>query len=153
MKAFYGTVNQKLLVAEEYKAVDSFFTQIYIFSNGVWASYLDDAGQPFNGTNRSHLSINIPQYNQSWAGEYTVVFYSYCHDVVYTLLQGCCKTVGFSSRVGFARYRSRDAHRFTHCSRALSECLFQFTLFFKDVVIINTLYVITCYMLGSQYCK
>ena len=89
MKAFYGTVNQKLLVAEEYKAVDSFFTQIYIFSNGVWASYLDDAGQPFNGTNRSHLSINIPQYNQSWAGEYTVVFYSYCHDVVYTLLQGC----------------------------------------------------------------
>ena len=84
VKNLYGTVNQTLTVTEKYKAVDPFYIGLY--SDGIRASYLDDAGQPFYGTNESHLLVNIPQYNESWAGEYTVVLYARCH---YILLQGC----------------------------------------------------------------
>ena len=87
--ALYGTVNQTLSVTEKYKAVDSFYYYIRLYSDGTQASYLDNAGQPFYGTNGSHLQVNIPQYNESWAGEYTVVHYANCHYVVNTLLQNC----------------------------------------------------------------
>ena len=85
--ALYGTANQTLSVTENFEAVDSVHVRMY--SDGIQASYLDDAGQPFYGTNGSHLLVNIPQYNESWAGEYTVVLYADCHYVVDTLLQGC----------------------------------------------------------------
>ena len=87
VQALYGTVNQTLSVTEKFEAVDSVYVRIYF--DGTQASSLDDAGQPFYGTNGSHLLVNIPQYNESWAGEYTVVSYADCHDVVDTLLQGC----------------------------------------------------------------
>ena len=79
----YGIVNQSLSVTEKYEAVDSFYTMLY--SDGIQASYLDDAGQPFYGTNKSHLLVNIPQYNESWAGEYSFVSYARCQNI----LQGC----------------------------------------------------------------
>ena len=89
VKALYGTINQTLSVTEKYEAVNSFYIYTRLYSNGTQASYLNDAGQPFYGTNGSHLLVKIPQYSENWAGEYTVVSYAHCHDVVYTLLQGC----------------------------------------------------------------
>ena len=83
--ALYGTVNQTISVNKKYAAVDLFHTYMELYSDGVQASYLDDAGQPFHGTNESHLLVNIPQYNESWTGEYAIALYANC----YSILQGC----------------------------------------------------------------
>ena len=82
----YGSINQTLLVTKKYTSPFSNSPDLY-YSDGIQASYLDDPGQPFHGTNQSHIVIDIPQYNQSWAGEYTIEFYTHCYNVI--LSSGC----------------------------------------------------------------
>ena len=78
----YGITNKTLSFTKEYTSLYSSSPDLY-YSDGIQASYLDDSGQPFHGTNGSHIVINIPQYNESWAGEYTIVFYTQCYVIYY----------------------------------------------------------------------
>ena len=60
------------------------------YSNGRPKSSLLTNGEPFHGTNQSHLMIHIPQYNKSWAGDYTIASYVVCYDLDDELnYQGC----------------------------------------------------------------
>ena len=89
---YYGDLNQALTVSVEYEKPDEFRSLNFImYSDGKQlANHLASSGGPFYGTNESHLMIHVPQYNESWAGDYTFVSYADCHNVVWsTLLSGC----------------------------------------------------------------
>ena len=91
MLHYYGDLNQALTVNVEYEKPDEFSSRNFlIYSDGKQANHLTSSGGPFYGTNESHLMIHVPQYNESWAGDYTIVSYADCHDVVWsTLFSGC----------------------------------------------------------------
>ena len=88
---YYGDLNQAFTVSVEYEKPDEFRSWNFImYSDGKLANYLSSSGGPFYGTNESYLMIDIPHYNESWAGDYTIVSYADCHDVVWsTLFSGC----------------------------------------------------------------
>ena len=88
---YYGDINQALTINHEYEKPDLFRISRFFrfYSDGQLANYLTSSGGPFYGTNESHLMIHVPQYNESWAGDYTIVSYADCHDVVWTLLSEC----------------------------------------------------------------
>ena len=90
MLHYYGYINQVLTVNDEYEKPDPFRSWYFImYSDGMLANYLTSSGGSFYGTNESHLMIHVPQYNESWSGDYTIVSYANCHDVIRTLLSGC----------------------------------------------------------------
>ena len=71
------------------------------YSNGRPKSSLLTNGKPFYGTNQSHLVMHIPQYNKSWAGDYTIASYVFCLDLFEELYyQGC----GYNSDIFICLY-------------------------------------------------
>ena len=92
-KTVYGVSDQVFRITEEYTNPSAVQGNgvLKFYSNGMPAlSLLTTSGGPFYGTNGSHLMIDIPQYNESWTGDYTVASYADCHSVGYELYkQGC----------------------------------------------------------------
>ena len=74
----YGTINQSLIFTYEYKP--SYY--LWFYFNGMSYRRLWDSH--FYGTNSSHIVLNISQYNEDLAGEYTAEMYTFCYDVTWS---------------------------------------------------------------------
>ena len=82
----YGTINETLTFTAERGTASPFF----LYSDGRYNSSLTNYGNPFFGTNSSHVFVNISQYSESWSGEYSIVSYASCHSsYLFNQLQGC----------------------------------------------------------------
>ena len=53
---------------------------IYSEGNFIWRLL----NTPFYGTNSSHIVLNISQYNEDLAGNYTAVVSAFCYDVTWS---------------------------------------------------------------------
>ena len=92
--SLYGKINNTLIYSTSYGTMylnlHSLYTNINIYANGMQDSSLTNTGKPFHGTTSQLLMLNITQYNEMMAGEYTIVTNLYCsYSTFNTLLPGC----------------------------------------------------------------
>ena len=74
----YGTINQSLIFTYEYKPP----YYLWFYFNGMSYRRLWDSH--FYGTNSSHIVLNISQYNEDLAGEYTAEMYTSCNNITWS---------------------------------------------------------------------
>ena len=92
LASLYGKINNTLIYSTSYGRTmyTSPYTNINIYANGMRDSSLTNTGKPFHGTTSQLLMLNITQYNEMMAGEYTIVTNLYCsYSTFNTLLPGC----------------------------------------------------------------
>ena len=78
--SLYGTNNQTLLFTTEYGTAYSYSGEL-LYSDGKYNSSLTNYGEPFYGTNSSHVVVNITAYSESWSGEYTIWSFTGCYGI------------------------------------------------------------------------
>ena len=92
--SLYGKINNTLIYSSSYgqKMYTNPYTFLSIYADGMQDSNssLTNTGKPFHGTTSQLLMLNIMQYNEMMAGDYTIVIELYCfYSTIYTLLPEC----------------------------------------------------------------
>ena len=97
--SLYGKINNTLIYSNSFGTMHSnlqwvlsqWYTYLNIYADGMRDSSLTNTGKPFHGTTSQLLMLNITQYNETMAGEYTIVIKLHCTSrIIYPLiLTGC----------------------------------------------------------------
>ena len=89
--SLYGKINNTLMYSTSHGTMyTSLYTYINIYADGMQDSSLTNTGRPFSDTTSEQLMLTIMQYNETMAGEYTIVIKLHCsYSVFHTLLPGC----------------------------------------------------------------
>ena len=81
----FAKVNESLSYHKTYKELESdgyLPSDIYIFHNGSSSQSLLSTDRAFYGTNEVQLSLEISNYQQEEAGEYSIVVYADSNDIL-----------------------------------------------------------------------
>ena len=92
--SLYGTNNKTLLFTTEYGTAYLFSGEL-LYSDGEYNSSLTNYGEPFYGTNSSHVVVNITAYSESWSGEYTIWSFADCYGIY--LNNECSFSIAYGS--------------------------------------------------------
>ena len=107
-KHIYGIINESLDLTTEHKTHDPedyLSVGLDYFRNGSSDSSLALAGNPLFGSNGTHAVIRIPNYQEIYAGEYVIVFYTRCSFLFLNSFCDICRYVTSSSWAIFSLFK------------------------------------------------